>query len=238
LPLIQETYATLESFASLSDPEAILKLLAETLSPFGFTAFVLTRLPRPPQRVEPSILLNGWPEGWSARYAEANHYPHDPVARHCLASTEPFAWTEIPPRLWLGARAQRIANEAGAFGLNEGLCVPLHTRIGAGGLSMAGPAIQATPDVRRMAAVLACYACAAAERAPPPALPEPGLLTEREREVLRWVAIGKKAHEIAAILRISDHTVGEHLKHIRRKLSAANAVHAVVEALRRGEIRL
>lgn len=48
------------------------------------------------------------------------------------------------------------------------------------------------------------------------------LLTLREREVLRWLALGKSNAEIGAILRISAATVGKHLEHIYPKLGVEN----------------
>jgi DNA-binding NarL/FixJ family response regulator len=57
-------------------------------------------------------------------------------------------------------------------------------------------------------------------------------LTPREREVLSWVARGKSAWEIAAILGIAKRTVDEHVATAMRNLGAANRVHAVMIALR------
>jgi len=57
-------------------------------------------------------------------------------------------------------------------------------------------------------------------------------LTVREREVLTWVAQGKSASQISAILHISKRTVDEHAQSALRKLNAANRVHAVAIALR------
>jgi DNA-binding CsgD family transcriptional regulator len=57
-------------------------------------------------------------------------------------------------------------------------------------------------------------------------------LTAREREVLTWVARGKSASEISAILRIAKRTVDEHAQSAFHKLGASNRVHAVAIALR------
>jgi LuxR family quorum sensing-dependent transcriptional regulator len=57
-------------------------------------------------------------------------------------------------------------------------------------------------------------------------------LTAREREVLQWVAQGKSAWEIGAILSIAKRTVDEHAATASRKLGAVNRVHAVVIAIR------
>ena len=57
-------------------------------------------------------------------------------------------------------------------------------------------------------------------------------LTQRERDVLAWVAQGKSAWEIGMILGISKRTVDEHVATACRKLNAGNRTQAVVAALR------
>jgi DNA-binding CsgD family transcriptional regulator len=63
----------------------------------------------------------------------------------------------------------------------------------------------------------------------------PGL-SEREREVLGAVALGETSQSIAAALHISVTTVDTHIRNSLAKLSARNRPHAVLLALRRGEI--
>lgn len=56
---------------------------------------------------------------------------------------------------------------------------------------------------------------------PPPTRP-PGVgLTHREAEVLRLYAAGAKADHVARVLKISRHTILEHVRQIRRKYHAA-----------------
>jgi transcriptional regulator EpsA len=56
-------------------------------------------------------------------------------------------------------------------------------------------------------------------------------LTRREREILRWVHVGKSNYEIGAILGISPLTVKNHVQHILRKLNVHNRTHAIGRAL-------
>jgi len=58
-----------------------------------------------------------------------------------------------------------------------------------------------------------------------------GLLTSREREVLKWIHLGKSNIEIGTILEISPLTVKNHVQKILRKLSVQNRTQAVVKAL-------
>jgi DNA-binding NarL/FixJ family response regulator len=59
-------------------------------------------------------------------------------------------------------------------------------------------------------------------------------LTAREREVLRYLALGRANREIAAALAIGEETVKSRVGHLLAKLGAENRAQAAVEALRRG----
>ena len=59
-------------------------------------------------------------------------------------------------------------------------------------------------------------------------------LTRRELEVLRLVSAGWDTPRIALELKISPHTVLNHIRHFRRKLDAPTKLDAVVKGIRLG----
>lgn len=61
-------------------------------------------------------------------------------------------------------------------------------------------------------------------------------MTERELEVLRLVAAGRRNHEIAKELVVTLDTVKKHVSHIHAKLGAASRTEAVAHARRLGLI--
>ena len=63
-------------------------------------------------------------------------------------------------------------------------------------------------------------------------------LTPRELEVLEQLATGRANKQIADVLKISEHTVKDHLKNILGKLHVADRTEAVTAALQRGIIHL
>ncbi|HZO71316.1 MAG TPA: response regulator transcription factor [Ktedonobacteraceae bacterium] len=63
-------------------------------------------------------------------------------------------------------------------------------------------------------------------------------LTEREKEVLRQLALGRTNHEIAEALMVSDETVKTHVGNILTKLQLAHRTQAVIYALKKGLISL
>lgn len=71
--------------------------------------------------------------------------------------------------------------------------------------------------------------------APSPAEPVPAL-TEQEQKLLRGLATGRTAAEVAADLGIQQRTLRNHLYHINRKLQTRNRLQAVIYAQRHGLI--
>jgi transcriptional regulator EpsA len=59
-----------------------------------------------------------------------------------------------------------------------------------------------------------------------------GDLSERERQIMTWVAMGKTNPEIGCILRISEFTVKNHMKSIFSKLDVSNRAQAVATLTR------
>jgi DNA-binding NarL/FixJ family response regulator len=60
------------------------------------------------------------------------------------------------------------------------------------------------------------------------------VLTERELEVLRHMAVGATNREIAEALVISEHTVKSHVRHILEKLGVENRAQAAALAVQQG----
>jgi LuxR family quorum sensing-dependent transcriptional regulator len=63
-------------------------------------------------------------------------------------------------------------------------------------------------------------------------------LSVRERQVLQWMAEGKSAEDVADILGISIATVMFHYRGVATRYGTLNRTHTVVEAMRRGALRL
>jgi DNA-binding NarL/FixJ family response regulator len=66
----------------------------------------------------------------------------------------------------------------------------------------------------------------------------PDVLTARETEVLRHVALGLSNKDIAAALSVREETVKTHVTHVLAKLEVANRSQAIVQALKRGIVAL
>jgi NarL family two-component system response regulator LiaR len=64
------------------------------------------------------------------------------------------------------------------------------------------------------------------------------VLTARETDVLRRVALGLSNKDIAAALGVSEETVKTHVTHLLSKLQVENRAQAIVQALKRGLVSL
>jgi DNA-binding NarL/FixJ family response regulator len=63
-------------------------------------------------------------------------------------------------------------------------------------------------------------------------------LTARETRVLRLLAEGKKAREIASLLEISERTVRNHLRNIFAKLRLSDRTQAIIYAVKTGLVKV
>jgi DNA-binding CsgD family transcriptional regulator len=134
------------------------------------------------------------------------------LSRYGDAEAQPAAM--LPPRLtdWLDAHARNAPG-----GSVECVLVRHGDRLHMHAFAASGGALHLVLEERLGAA-------SAVRRAQLP-------LTEREREVLRWVAAGKTDRDIAAILAISPRTVHKHLQRVYDKLGVETRTAAVMRAL-------
>lgn len=63
-----------------------------------------------------------------------------------------------------------------------------------------------------------------------------GVLSERQRECLKWVSEGKTTEEIALILGVSSNTINSYVAHAIQKFGASNRAMAIATAIRSGAI--
>ncbi len=228
----------IEDFEHTSTPEEVVAQLASSLSVFGFSTVLITGVPEPPQRVEPYFLMNGWPRRWSGHNAKANNYADDPTAAWCRRTIDPFEWSEGIGRPAESAPQLPCALEQDAARRKRYLVPVIRATGSTSCITMAGERPELESRARRAVYMLSLYAHARAvslldctDGAGPRRE-----LTLREREVLQWIAAGKSSWDVSVILGISERTVNWLISRAARKLNAVNRTHAVVNAIRAGQI--
>ena len=128
-------------------------------------------------------------------------------------------------------------NEAGDFGLANGLTIPLHSQSGLEGLfSVAGTREAMAPEEVRLLQIVAASAHTRLRELGSPQAPSyPQIyITKSESECLTWCAAGKTDREIGEITGRSPRTVQAHIRNLQKKLSVVNRAQLIAEAFRRG----
>jgi LuxR family transcriptional regulator, quorum-sensing system regulator BjaR1 len=227
-----------ETCEDLTSVDAVLSAVKRVAEPFGFSSFIITGLPLPNRPLEPLVLANSWPAGWSDRYLSQDYFQIDPVGQHAFTTSSPFRWRSAPYRKNL-EQARMMMGEATEFGLRDGVLVPVFTA--AGWQSAISYASEHNLDLGPKDMAAAHLIAITAHGRLRTLLGDQHIirqkLTPREREVLTWAAAGKSAWETSSILGVSEVTVISHLNNVRRKLNVANTTQAVVVALQTGELQ-
>jgi LuxR family quorum sensing-dependent transcriptional regulator len=210
------------------DQAGIIRQLAGLRATFGFTSMILAGIPNPSDPLQPHVVLQDWPEGWSERYHEQNYGPRDGALQRVHSSVTPFKWSDT--RDHADNCRNIVLDEACEFRMNDGFIVPLR---GAGGfksaLSFGTDKYMISKRDESAIHLIALYAFQALSA---PAVTNE--LTPRERESVRWLAAGKTAWETGGIIGVSEETVKDFLRHAREKTGTVNGPHLVAECLRRG----
>jgi LuxR family quorum sensing-dependent transcriptional regulator len=240
LDISRAAFDFVDEIENASDQRLVMDRFDRELARYGFHAWLITGLPNPGGRIDPLMMLNGWPQGWTDLYTKLNLVQDDPVVAHCFRSTAPFEWTDAPYDPLTNPRAKEVMDRATDFRMNQGFCVPIHTPDGFQAVvTMAGERVELGGQVRRALHLMALYTHGkAVDLCAPKTCSAPRLLTRREREVLQWTAAGKTSWEISQILGVSESTVTAHIKAAAAKFETHNRVATVVVALLRGEISL
>ena len=223
---------TIVAIERSADMDALRRSVRAFAGPLGYDRFILYAAPLSGGGLVEQLL---WMEGkWVSEGTEFDpetYLARCPVNRHVLETDHPFFWTKTGQP---GHDAYRIVQRPSGSGLH-GLQVPVFGHAGLiGAMSFGGTVIDSTVDTRTALTLVAVAAFYAAQRLANPNAPAPiPHLSDRELEVMRWVASGRRQVDIAVMLGLSERTVENHLRRIRKRLGAtstAQAMHLVVRA--------
>lgn len=224
--------AAIEAADDVSFIQATLRAFA---GPFGYDRFVLFSASPGQDAVVDRIY---WVEGnWfgDGGAVDAETYiARCPVNRHIVEIREPFFWTKTMSD---GGELYRVVATPRGRGIH-GLQVPVFGPSGLeGAISFGGERIDATPEARIALTLIGRATFASVRRIlDAPAEAAMSSLSPREREILAWIAAGRRQGEVAATLGLSERTVENHLRRIRRRLGVATTAQAVRVAIRRGDL--
>lgn len=187
----------------------------------------------------PRLFSEGFPEQLVARYFQERLYRDNPGIRVGSVRVEPVYWDDLLAMEVRSERERQFLDEVRAVDIGAGAGIHVYGPNGRGGQFSLG----FRPGVRRLdppvlgEAQWICQIghlryCALLTPAAAPS----GELSERESEVLAWVARGKSNVTIGDILGISTHTVNAHMRNIYLKLGVFDRVTAAVRGIGSGLI--
>jgi LuxR family quorum sensing-dependent transcriptional regulator len=226
-----------DAVEKLSAP-GVVHLFESEIKACGFHAYIMAGLPRPGSALADLTVANGWPREWFEVYTRENFVAIDPIPRYGASTVQPFEWSEARYDKESDPAAHLVMTLATEFRLMDGYCIPMHYDDGGAVISLATEHLNLDPVAKSALQLIGVYAHNRIRSLARPERQMRGVLTAREREVLRWVAGGKTSWEVSVILKISERTVKFHLMEASRKLNAVNRTSAVAKALARGLIKL
>ncbi|MFG1417151.1 LuxR C-terminal-related transcriptional regulator [Xanthobacter sp. V0B-10] len=247
---IEDVISDIETATSVEALKIILQSVAEDC---GFAAFSFVDALRVGD-LNPTV-VNSITSAFDTDYRSEGLLAVDPVLPVVRRTNTPFTWGAVPLPPRLGRRipgARKTFDIAHDHGYKEGLVIPFHyvDKVGRPYSSVCTLFWSEKPsDFRRSieekraylhmiliywaqrAVELSDVAKGAADRLRASARSEVPTLTDREREVLSWAAMGKTVQDTADILSISADTVETHIRTCMKKLHANNKTHAVARAI-------
>jgi DNA-binding CsgD family transcriptional regulator len=182
-----------------------------------------------------------YPEEWKEHYVAEGLQQYDPTLRSAARSVAPVDWK----RLQRDDNYSRVFRDAHDYGLpDQGVTVPIRGIFGEIGLLCACATMPACEWNSLRQEIIgnllsnAVHLHDTVMNSDPllKALRQPNL-SNREIEILQWVAAGKSQQDVGDILSISPRTVEVHLRSAREKLCTISTPQAVGRAVSLGIIQ-
>ncbi len=222
----------------LEREEELAEAITEIVGDFGFKYFALTHHVDL-RSASSAIRIHNYPKGWADWFDEKALGLTDPVHRASNITSAGFSWSMLPNMIPLTRNDRRVLKLARAHGIGDGYTVPAHVPGEAHGscsfacvtgtrfsdehlnaLQLVGTfSFEAARQIRRKRVAKA-----------------PVRITDRQRDVVIWLASGRSDKEIARILGISEDTVGEHVRNVCRRYGVNRRASVAVSALFDGTI--
>ena len=227
-----------DAIQTVDDEIGFARIARRTTERLGFRWFAYLRLSE-----DTPALISSYPKSWTDRYFELGYQQLDPVVRRAREEAGLFIWGGSAGKAPGNREQRRFFDEAMIFGIKSGLTIPIRSGFGRmAAFTMATD--ESTTSVERLATdnrdvyqLIGLYFHAHVTAKLGTALNPPGgegVLTQRERQCLAWIARGKTVADAAILTGIASRTVVFHLENARQKLNASTIAQCVAEAMRRG----
>lgn len=229
---------TIDKIEAANTKGALLLALKSYASCFGFSHVGIGQLLNPALAVKPleEYGVSDFPAEFTQTWFDKKLIIHDPIARYAVKSRNAFTWDIA--REFSNKFGQRMLMTARDLSLKNGIGVPVVIpKMPIGLVTMCHD----RPDFSQKHLLHIELICIHAysrflDLIGVKAKEQNEDLSDRETEVLHYVAAGNTNWEIGRILSISEETVKVHNKNIMRKLNSANRAHSVTIGINEGVI--
>jgi LuxR family transcriptional regulator/LuxR family quorum-sensing system transcriptional regulator CciR len=212
------------------------ELLSITLKNFGIDYicyFILS--PALPNEDNPFLHVFGnFPNEWADYYFEKKFYEIDPIIKYARTAKDPFHWFKLHKIIKLSQIEKNYLDELYAARFIDGITVPVNEALGQTaifGFSANNKIMNLSDDDIEELNHICFYIHERYCKLTVTHFDEKPILSERELEVLFWVAQGKSDSVIADILSLSEHTIDTYMRRIYKKLNVSNRITACVRAV-------
>lgn len=232
---------TIDDIASLSSLSQLGARLADAMGKFGFGSMGINGLPPPAEDADPLVLIESAPDGFRDLYIHERLYAANHVAVHARATYEPFRFSDAPYPSGESQRHKRFLQVLDSYRMGKGVIVPIgYTANVPACVWLAGKDPEMHDDAIVAVQLISLFAASKANALSRPRqdVARKSLLTKREREILQWISAGKTSWEIGVICGLSERAINSITASAMTKLGAVTRVHAVVNAIRLGEVEL
>lgn len=185
--------------------------------------------------------LNNYGQPWEEEYLEKEFSTLDPVVIEGKRRMKPFSWSadDWPARGSTDLR--RFRDAAILHGIRSGMTIPVPGSYGstimltfASADARSTTSASLSPEGAVQAALM--IHCRLRFLAAGKLIVPTRVFSSKEAVCVTWSAKGKKAHEIADIMQISERTVQHYLDSARQKLDAQTVQHLTAMAALRGMV--
>jgi DNA-binding CsgD family transcriptional regulator len=224
-----------------SSDEELSHAFLEAIRSIGFSEFACLALVDQDNMPENFVRILSYSDQWVEHYTNERYNQIDPTLSRAMGSSMPFRWSESIDMSKLTSQQKQLFADAADEGIKYGFTVPIHNRlVHSASVSIVGDCEEVSMDAYNSVHLMSVYLHEAALRIlnSNKEKQKKAKLTSRERECLKWVAMGKSDWEIGEILGISKNTVHFHVENAKEKFETFSRVQAVTEALLSNNISL
>lgn len=203
-------------------------------------AYILLKRGQPESPV--AIFRSGFRGSIPEVYQKSGYAKRDPAARYALTTGKPLFVDQLPMLTDFSRSETKVYNAMKDVGGNNALLLPVFGPNTVNGfislIASSGPERLHSLDCEAEQSVAQIMHLKMIDLLPdgPVAIVNP--LSDRELEILRWVAQGKSNATISEILSISAGTVDTYLRRIFEKLDVTDRTAAAVRGVSNGYIRV